>query len=109
MSPVIQHWIAFEDLSLLWVTYLSAFYMLILEDVCKVLYGCWRDNGAMQLFTYPGSNVLTSKMPLETKFTACMQTVVLHRQSGSYPLDHMELVAPKHSMVLISFKHTTLH
>lgn len=61
--PVIQHWIAFKNLSLLWVTSLSALYMMLfLEGVCKVLYRCWRDNGAMQLFTYPGSLLLASRL-----------------------------------------------
>lgn len=110
MFPVIQHCMAFKDLSLLWVTYLSAFYMqLIFDGVYKVSYRCWKDNGAMQLFTYPGSLLLASQMPSEPKFTACMQTVVLSGQSGSYPLEHMALVALKHSMAPIAFKHTTLH
>lgn len=101
MFPVIQHWIVFKDLPLLCVTYLSAFYMkLFLEGVCKVLYRCWKDNGAMQLFIYSDSLLLASQMPSKPKFTACMQSVVLHRQSGSCPLEHMALVA---------FKHTTLN
>lgn len=66
----------FKDLSLLQVIYLSALYMnLFLEGDCKVLYKCWRDNGAMQLFTHPGSLRLASQMPSKLKFTVHMQTV----------------------------------
>lgn len=98
MFPVTQHWIAFKDLSLLWVTYLSALYMkLVLEGDCKILYRFWRDNGVMQLFIYPGSLLLASWMPSKIKFIACVQTVVPHGQSGSYTLEHMALVAFKHT------------